>query len=111
MVLACLSNDAVIHARVHDLTKTVLDMQRTHYRAELLALAETERSNLELRLLARRKGCSLEPAHRPADLWRIVYPGELQGRIVSNTGRPMEAAVTRKQALDILRSIPDQRKC
>ena len=48
MVLACLSNDAAIHAKIPDLSKTVLDMQRSHYRAELHALAETERSNLEL---------------------------------------------------------------
>jgi len=50
LVLACLSNDTAVHARIPSLTKTVLDMQRTHYRVELLALAETERSNLDLRL-------------------------------------------------------------
>jgi len=111
IVLACLSNDATISARIPDLAKTVLDMHRAQHSVELRALAETARSNLELRLLARRKGCRLEPADRPADLWRIVYPGDLHGRIVSNTSRPMEAAVTRKQALDILRSLPDQRKC
>jgi len=110
VVLACLSNDAAISARIPDLAKTVLDMQRAQHSVELRALAETARSNLELRLLARCKGCRLEPADRPADLWRIVYAGDPHGRILSNSSRPMEAAVTRKQALDILRSLPDQRK-
>jgi len=61
MVLACLCNDAAIHAKIPDLSQTVFDMQRAQYRAELLAMAEPERSNLDLRLLARRKGCRLEP--------------------------------------------------
>src|SRR5215813_8165491 len=107
MVLACLSNDAAIHARIPDLTKTVLDMQRAHYRAELLALTETERSNLDLRLLARRKGCRLEPNEGPADLWSIISD-DRQKRIPSAGKRPRPAALTRNQALHFLRSLPDQ---
>src|SRR5262249_42022947 len=108
MVLACLSNDAAIHARIPDLTKTVLDMQRAHYRAELLALAETERSNLDLRLLARRKGCSLEPNSGPADLWCIVSADDPQKRIPCAVNRLRRLALTRNQALHFLRSLPDQ---
>jgi hypothetical protein len=103
MVLACLGNDSTIHAKIPDLTKTVLEMQRAHYRAELLALAETERSNLDLRLLARRKGCQLEPKEGPADLWCIVSADDRAGN------RPWPAALTRNQVLHILRSLPDRR--
>ena len=108
IVLACLSNDATISARIPDLAKTVLDMQRAQHSLELRALAETARSNLELRLLARRKGCRLEPSDGSADLWRIVYGGDLHARILNS--RPMESPLTRQQALDILRSLPDQRR-
>src|SRR5262245_45474140 len=101
MVLTCLSNDAAIHARIPDLTKT--------YRAELLALAETERSNLDLRLLARRKGCRLEPNGGPADLWCIVSDDDPQKRIPCAVNRLRRPALTRNQALHILRSLPDQR--
>ena len=109
MVLACLGNDTTIHAKIPDLTKTVLDMQRAHYRAELLTLAETERSNLDLRLLARRKGCRLERNEGPADLWCIVPTDDPQMRIPYTGNRPRPAALTRNQALHILRSLPDQR--
>jgi hypothetical protein len=109
VVLACLSNDAVISARIPDLAKTVLDMQRAQYRAEVLALAETERSNVDLRLLARRKGCRLEAAEGSADLWRIVHAGSPHSWVPSNSSRPIERALTRRQALEILRCIPDQR--
>jgi|SRR5215813_3778795 len=110
VVLTCLSNDAAISGRIPGLRQTVLDMQRAQYRVELRALAEPARSNLELRLLARRKGCRLEPADGSADLWRIVYGGDLHARILSNNSRPMESPLTRQQALDILRSLPDQRR-
>jgi hypothetical protein len=103
MVLACLGNDSAIHAKMPDLTKTVLEMQHAHYRAELLALAQTERSNLDLRLLARRKGCRLEPNQGPADLWCIVSADDRAGN------RPRPAALTRNQALHMLRSLPDRR--
>jgi hypothetical protein len=109
MVLACLSNDAAIHAKIPDLSQTVFDMQRAHYRAELLVMAETERSNLDLRLLARRKGCRLEPNEGPADLWCIVSADEPQRRIPCAGNRPKPAALTRNQVLHILRSLPDQR--
>jgi hypothetical protein len=110
LVLACLTNDAAIRARIPDLAenpaKTVLDMRRAHYRAEVLALAETGRSNVDLRLLARRKGCRLEAAEGSADLWRIVYAGNPRP---SHSSRPIERALTRRQALEVLRCIPDQR--
>jgi len=109
MVLACLCNDAAIHAKIPDLSQTVFDMQRAQYRAELLAMAEPERSNLDLRLLARRKGCRLEPNEGPADLWCIVSTGEPQKPIPCAGNHPKPAALTRNQALDILRSLPDQR--
>jgi hypothetical protein len=108
-VLAWLSNDAAIGARIPDLAKTVLAMRRAHYRAEVLALAETERSNVDLRLLARRKGCRVEPAEGSADLWRIVYGGNLHSWAQSSRSRPIERALTRRQALEILRCILDQR--
>jgi len=109
MVLACLCNDAAIHAKIPDLSQTVFDMQRAQYRAELLAMAEPERSNLDLRLLARRKGCRLEPNEGPADLWCIVSTDEPQEPIPCVGHHPKPAALTRNQALDILRSLPDQR--
>lgn len=108
MVLACLGNDATIHAKIPDLIKTVLDMQRAHYRAELVALAETARSNLDLRLLARRKGCRLEPNEGPADLWCIVSADGPQKRISCAGNHPRPVALTRIQALHILRTLPDQ---
>jgi hypothetical protein len=109
MVLACLCNDAAIHAKLPDLSQTVFDMQRAHYRAELLAMAEPQRSNLDLRLLARRKGCRLEPNEGPADLWCIVSTDDPQQRIPRAGSRPKPAALTRNQALHILRCLPDQR--
>ena len=110
VVLACLSNDAAISARIPDLAKTVFELQRAHYRAELLALAGTECSSLDLRLLARRKGCRLEPAEGPVGHFHIVHAGGSQTRVHCNGNRTTQTSVTQEQALEILRSLPDRRR-
>src|SRR5262245_34742834 len=114
VVLACLSNDAAISARIPDLAKTVFDMQRTHYRAELLALAGTERSSLDLRLLARRKGCRLEPAEGPVGHFHIVHAGVRRIVVDSCTMRGARVSVStsgglpssRRSTRSCLRTIP-----
>jgi hypothetical protein len=106
MVLTYLSNDAAICARIPDLASTVLEMHRAYHGLDLVKLAEAEHPNLNLELLARRKGCRLERAG-PGDRWRIVRAG---GRPDTKGHRPAarEArALSRGQVLDALRSLPD----
>ena len=108
VVLSYLSNDAAICARVPNLARTVLDMHRSYHKLELLQLAETEHPNLDLEFLARRKGCRLERADGPGDRWRIL---QVDNRGCS-TGIEEHClkrnTFTLKQALDVLRSLPDQ---
>ena len=92
-----------------NLGKTVLDMHRAYHRVELLKLA-TENSNLDLEFLARRKGCRLEPVEGPGDRWRIT-PAANRGSWPGAGGRPTQSTLlTRKQALDLLRSLPDRQR-
>ena len=110
LVLAWPCNDAaIIVVGFLIWPRFVLDVRRAHYRAELRAFAETERSNADLGLLAWRKGCRLEPAKGSVDLWHIVYAGDLQARVQSNSGGPTQHPLTQRQALAILRCLPDQR--
>ena len=60
VVLTYLCNDARISARIPDLPRTILDMHHAFHGMELLKFADTERSNVDLEFLARRKGCRLE---------------------------------------------------
>ena len=45
-----------------------------------------------------------------ADLWRLVSADDPQKRMPCAVNRPRPAALTRNQALHILRSLPDQRR-
>ena len=108
VVLAHLSNDAVISARIPDLARTVLDMHHAYHKLELLKLVEAEHSNLDLEFLARRKGCRLERAEGPADRWRIVQADKRGVRLGPGGSGTKPSALTRKQALEKLRSLPDQ---
>jgi hypothetical protein len=108
VVLTYLSNDAAISARIPNLARTVLDMHRAYHKFELLEFVEGEHSNLDLEFLARRKGCRLEHAKGPGDRWRIVQAGDRGVRLGLVGSGPKRIALTRKQALEVLRSLPDQ---
>ena len=109
IVLTYLANDAGIGARIPDLSKTVLDMHRAYHRVELLKSA-TENSNLDLEFLARHKGYRLEPVEGPGDRWRIT-PAANRGGWPGAGGRLTQSTLlTRKQALDLLRSLPDKQR-
>jgi hypothetical protein len=101
VALAYLANDAGISARIPDLARTVQEMHRAYHRVELLKIT-TERSNLDLQFLARRKGCNLRRVEGPGDRWRII-PAASRGSV-----RAQRAPLSREQALDLLRSLPDQ---
>jgi hypothetical protein len=108
VVLTHLSNDPVISARIPDLARAVLDMHRAYHKRELLKLVEAEHSNLDLEFLARRKGCRLERADGSGDLWRIVEGDRRGVRPGSGGTGTKRTALSRKQALEVLRSFPDQ---
>jgi hypothetical protein len=103
IALTYLANDAGVSARIPDLARTVLDMHRAHHRVELLKLT-TQSANLDLEFLARRKGCRLEPVEGPGDRWRVMPAANVGG------ARTQRASLSRKQALDLLRSLPDQQR-
>jgi hypothetical protein len=107
IVLTYLSNDAAIGARIPELPRTVLDMRRSLHRAELLKLA-ADNCNVDLQLLARRKGCLLE--QRPGDRWRIASCTNRKTGLGIAIARPQQALLTRRQALDVLRSLPDRQQ-
>jgi hypothetical protein len=108
IVLTYLSNDAAINARIApELASTVLDMRRSLHRAELLKLA-ADNSNVDLQLLARRKGCRLE--QRPGDRWHIASCSNRNAGLGIAVARPQQALLTRRQALDVLRSLPDRQQ-
>jgi hypothetical protein len=101
VVLAHLSNDAAIGARIPNLATSVVEMHRRNYKLELLKLAEAEHPTLDLRFLARRKGCRLERTSGLPDRWRIR-------RLHENVVRhPLQDALTLAQALEALRALPD----
>ena len=108
VVLTYLGNDPAISARIPNLARTVLDMHRAHHRAELLKLVETEHHNLELAFLARRKGCRLVRATGVEDRWCILSTHDQSPR-QRTTGCGLERnSLTRVQALQVLRSLPDR---
>jgi hypothetical protein len=107
VVLSCLSNDAAICARVPNLARTILEMHRSYHKLEVLQLVETGRPNLNLEFLARRKGCRLERAEGPGDCWCIFRADNRSVRLGIEHG-PMRNALTCSQALEALRSLPDQ---
>ena len=108
VVLSYLSNDAAICARVPNLARAILDMHRSYYKLELLQLADTEHPNLDLEFLARRKGCRLERAEGSGDRWRIFEVDDRGARLRIEERGAKRAALTRGQALEALRSLPDQ---
>jgi hypothetical protein len=103
IVLTYLANDSEISTRIPNLARTVVDMHRAHHRVELLKLA-TDNSNLDLEFLARRKGCRLEPVEGRGDRWSVVPAAGVAG------SRTQQTPLTRKQALDLLRSLPDHQR-
>jgi hypothetical protein len=107
VVLSCLSNDAMICACVPNLARTVLDMHRSYFKLELLQLADTECPSLNLEFLARRKGCRLERAGQ-GDRWRILQAENRGGRSGIEDFSLKSNIFTRDQALEVLRSLPDQ---
>jgi hypothetical protein len=107
VVLTYLANDAGISARIPSLAKIALDMRRAQHRAELLTLA-SDNSNLDLEFLARRKGCRLAPVNGAGDLWRIVPAAWRDARFGLDVSRTQQNSFTRKQALEFLRSLPDE---
>jgi hypothetical protein len=102
VALAYLSNDPAIGARVPNLASAILEMHRHYHKRELRRLAETEQPIIDLRLLARRKGCRLERVFGLPDRWRIH---RLQGNIARH---PHHNALTLTQALEALRALADK---
>ena len=108
VVLAYLSNDAGICARAPHLARTVLDMHRSYNEGQVIQLAATEASNLDLELLARRKGCRLQRVAGPGDRWRILPADDRGARLaIEEHGRRCNS-LTLGQALEALRALPDQ---
>ena len=107
VVLSYLSNDAAICARVPNLARAILDMHRSHHKLELLQLVETERPNINLEFLARRKGCRLERVAGLADRWRIFRVHDRVTRLTAEEHGPKRSALTLGQALEELRALPD----
>jgi hypothetical protein len=102
VVLAFLSNDGAIGARVPGLTASIVEMHRRHHKYDLLKLAEAKQPTLDLGLLARRKGCKLERAVGLPDCWRIR-------RLAGNVARHLDRnTLTLRQALEALRALPDR---
>jgi hypothetical protein len=102
IVLAYLSNDAAIGARVPSLPAAILDMHRHYHKRELLKLAEMQRPTLDLGFLARRKGCRLERAAGLPARWHIRRLHESVLRHQQRSG------LTLTQALEVLRGLPDE---
>jgi hypothetical protein len=103
VVLSFLSNDATICARLPNLASAIQDMHRSYHKLELLQLAGTESSNLSLEFLARRKRCRLERVGPHGDCWRILRTDHRPIRV----GLEL-TTFTQMQALDVLRSLPDE---
>jgi hypothetical protein len=108
VVLSFLSNDAMICTRVPNLALAILDMHRSYHKLELRQLVESEHSNLNLAFLARRKGCRLERIGSQGDSWRILRAGHVPVRLSMGEHDLERNTFTPKQALDVLRSLPDQ---
>lgn len=108
IVLEYLSKDAVIRAHVPDLARTVFDLRRSCGPLRAVRLIEPGQPNLDLELLARRKGCRLERAGGPADRLRILGAddrGAVPGIEEHTTSRQ---SLSRVQALEVLRALPDR---
>ena len=100
IALAYLANDRMIGARIPGLANTMMDMHRAHHRSALLKSVGAKSCNIDLELLARRKGCRLEPVLGSPDLWHIV----------SGSSPPISSgpALTPSEALITLRALPDR---
>jgi hypothetical protein len=83
-------------------------MHRSYHKLELLQLAASEHHNLNLEFLARRKGCRLERACGRGDCWRILQADNRAVRHGIEVHCLKRNTFTLKQALDVLRSLPDQ---
>jgi hypothetical protein len=103
LALAYLANDRMISARIPGLANTIMDMHRAHHRSALLKSVGTTSCNIDLELLARRKGCRLERALGSTDLWRIVSDCSAKSAPPISSG----PALTPTEALLTLRALPD----
>jgi hypothetical protein len=104
LALAYLANDRMISARIPGLANTIMDMHRAHHRSALLKRVRAKRCNIDLELLARRKGCHLERALGSTDLWRIVSDSSTKFAPPISSG----PALTPTEALITLRALPDR---
>jgi hypothetical protein len=104
LALAYLANDQMISARIPGLASTIMDMHRAHHRSALLKSVGAKSCTIDLELLARRKGCRIEPAFGSTDLWRIVSDCS------AKTAPPIPSgpALTPTEALITLRTLPDR---
>jgi hypothetical protein len=107
IVLTYLANDVGIGERISDLARAVLDVHRAHHRVDALKFTR-DSCNLDLEFLARKKGCRLEAVQGPGDRWRIIPLLDRGGIIDIALSRIERDSFTRKQALDLLRSLPDR---
>ena len=103
LALAYLANDRMISARIAGLANTIMDMHRAHHRSASLKSVGTTSCNIDLELLARRKGCRLERALGSTDLWRIVSDCTAKSAPPISSG----PALTPTEALLTLRALPD----
>ena len=105
VALTYLSNDPMIRTRIPNMATTVLDMHRSLNRQEILQSTRTDFVSLDLTFLAQRKGCRLQRAAGRPERWWIYGPSKSapHGRGIDYGG-----ALTPAQALEVLRSLPDQ---
>jgi hypothetical protein len=106
VALAHLSNNPAVGARIPHLARAVLDADRAQRQAEVIKLA-SESSSLELEFLARQKGCRLVRVEGAGDRWRVVATGGTNAKAHAGGGK--QPALTRNQALVLLRSLPERR--
>jgi hypothetical protein len=107
VALTYLSNDAAISAGVPDLARAVLGMHRSCYRRELLQLVD-KGPNLDLRILARRKGCRIQRVVGPQERWRIIPSHAPLPQQAGSAHGPRQDAITPIELLEVLRSLPDE---
>src|SRR6476469_9332814 len=108
VALEHLAKDVGISARLPNFAKVVVEMHRARFKRELLDLPDRGHHSLELSLLARRKGCRLERTGGSGDHCRIIYPQHHSER-GDGLRRLSREGLTRRQALELLRSLPDRR--
>jgi hypothetical protein len=108
LVLAYLGNDAGICDRAPHLARTVPAMPRSFDKGQVIQVAAAEASNLDLELLARRKGCRLQRVAGGDHRWRI-FGAEDRGVDTSFEEHGLRRnSLTLRQALEALRALPDR---